>query len=95
MVQLGNQFGNTKAFVSSAQIIALRDGSGAVAKSHHQSLVTVLKVLILDGVDVLRFVVRFVEDKVVKYPRPGNYEGIMKLFMNGCYFNMLKTEDKD
>lgn len=64
-------------------------------KSHHQSLVTVLKVLILDGADILRFVVRFVEDKMVKYPHSGNYEGMMKLFMNGCYFNIVKTEDKD
>lgn len=53
-------------------------------KSHHQSLVTGLNIPILDG--VLRFVVRFVtrehwEDKVVKYPCLGNYEGIMKLFI--------------
>lgn len=68
----------------------------AVTKSHHQSLVTVLKILVLDGTDILRFVVGFVtrehwKDKVVKYPRFANYEGTMKLFMNGCYCNILKT----
>lgn len=89
------------AFVSSAQILALHDGSGAVMKSHHQSLVTAPEVLILVGADILTFVVvRFVigehwEDKVVNYPRFGNYEGIMNVFMNGCYFNILETDDKD
>lgn len=88
------------AFVSSAQIVALHDVPGAVTKPHHQSLGTVLKVPTLDGADILRFVVRFVvrehwEDKVVKYPHFGNYEGIMKLFMNGCYFSILNTEGKD
>jgi len=35
-----------------------------VTKSHHKGLLIVLTVLILDGTDVLRFVVRFVITEV-------------------------------